>query len=64
MTGPSWNWFVALRSEGYKLHSSETLVQLARNDQLERLQADEFVDFFLNTQSRIRRVNARLKAAR
>jgi hypothetical protein len=60
MTGPTHKWWIARGQPGYELHSVEILSQLANDETIQRLQADEFVQFFLDTRKMVERLNAKI----
>jgi hypothetical protein len=60
MTGPTHKWWIARGQPGYELHSVEVLTQLAKDKTIQRLQADEFVEFFLDTREMVERLNAKI----
>jgi hypothetical protein len=60
MTKPTQNWWIARGEPGYELHSADVLTQLARDNTIQRLQADEFVQFFLETRKMVERLNAKI----
>lgn len=60
MTKPTHKWWIARGTPGYELQSVEVMTQLAKDDTIQRLQADEFVQFFFDTRKMVEQLNAKI----